>query len=183
MVVPRDSSTAGSPPLARGTLSEGDARTVEKRLTPARAGNTRYAHAHAAAYPAHPRSRGEHEMAEMLICVPFGSPPLARGTRIMYLAKPDSARLTPARAGNTMSAPVLCVNFSAHPRSRGEHRRVLSTVTSSLGSPPLARGTLGIEDRRDDAVRLTPARAGNTPFTFQLIILSEAHPRSRGEHC
>ena len=55
-------------------------------------------------------------------------------------------------------------------------------VSSSCGSPPLARGTRC----RVEAVvlprRLTPARAGNTPGRYHRHHRLPAHPRSRGEH-
>ena len=52
----------------------------------------------------------------------------------------------------------------------------------SLGSSPLARGTLSHHKKRRGALRLIPARAGNTGLVFAVCRLLPAHPRSRGEH-
>ena len=71
-------------------------------------------------------------------------------------------RLTPARAGNTGNAGHGCFCDSAHPRSRGEHSKITTDVPAGRGSPPLARGTLANAELRKLAIRLTPARAGNT---------------------
>ena len=50
----------GSPPLARGTLTDSPIAKFGARLTPARAGNTRNTAETRSRASAHPRSRGEH---------------------------------------------------------------------------------------------------------------------------
>ena len=70
----------GSSPLARGThLTRGRAAT-RLRLIPARAGNTLRQPCTTCAYPAHPRSRGEHTNLFLPLSFLLGSSPLARGT-------------------------------------------------------------------------------------------------------
>ena len=71
---------------------------------------------------------------------------------------------------------------AAHPRSRGEHLRRSSALPSSVGSSPLARGTLCGDVCKVRQLRLIPARAGNTPAPTEPPQPSSAHPRSRGEH-
>ena len=75
--------------------------TRDKRLIPARAGNTASNVAQLSVHSAHPRSRGEHRFTspETVICP--GSSPLARGTQSDEMAEDAGFRLIPARAGNT----------------------------------------------------------------------------------
>ena len=53
---------------------------------------------------------------------------------------------------------------------------------TSNGSSPLARGTLAPGTPNPPAIRLIPARAGNTFHGMRLQSSPTAHPRSRGEH-
>ena len=136
------------------------------------------------------------------MCV-SGSSPLARGTPPRAFAKASAWRLIPARAGNTVAEWISRELWTAHPRSRGEHLVMVSTPALGLGSSPLARGTHAQEDiairaiigssplargtlmrlgSSSPAVRLIPARAGNTIALMRLTSWFAAHPRSRGEH-
>ena len=152
----------GSSPLARGTPVSDKELAAQIRLIPARAGNTKIGHASTPPSPAHPRSRGEHEVQRHLCTVPLGSSPLARGTRLKTEYQPALARLIPARAGNTSALQRCVLRRSAHPRSRGEHASgKLSQITSG-GSSPLARGTHFSKIPSGWSWRLIPARAGNT---------------------
>ena len=132
---------AGSSPLARGTrfhthpgqdlvrlipARAGNTRTTGRRaspvrLIPARAGNTPTAAPRPQKSPAHPRSRGEHN-----ICAPTrnrvsGSSPLARETLRVLIPGFSSQRLISARAGNTILTARRPALRADHPRSRGEH--------------------------------------------------------------
>ena len=91
----------GSSPLARGTLCPEGVDRSQKRLIPARAGNTILSSAAPSASPAHPRSRGEHYRSVVVLSQEFGSSPLARGTRSGSSGGGTGIRLIPARAGNT----------------------------------------------------------------------------------
>ena len=172
----------GSPPLARGTHSANEREHTRYRLTPARAGNTAISPPVSAASSAHPRSRGEHAFSDELSGSFSGSPPLARGTPVLLLGRGFSIRLTPARAGNTRRAGYRRFLRTAHPRSRGEHLTIHKLTAGDGGSPPLARGTQPSRTKPRTAVRLTPARAGNTVYDCHFRLLQSAHPRSRGEH-
>ena len=131
---------------------------------------------------AHPRSRGEHEMAEMLMPDPYGSSPLARGTPHADGAPGGALRLIPARAGNTPPSPACTIILAAHPRSRGEHQSWRPPPAQTRGSSPLARGTHQGCDGCSSSRRLIPARAGNTGGIKNECNRYSAHPRSRGEH-
>ena len=54
-------------------------------------------------FPAHPRSRGEHDMAALTLSCACGSSPLARGTHSIAAQLVGRKRLIPARAGNTLT--------------------------------------------------------------------------------
>ena len=71
---------------------------------------------------------------------------------------------------------------TAHPRSRGEHCQPCRAGERPLGSSPLARGTPAHVANPGVAIRLIPARAGNTPDYPEPSNQPAAHPRSRGEH-
>ena len=92
---------AGSSPLARGTRVFSPWTRTRPRLIPARAGNTCSGRYRRRSASAHPRSRGEHVFGSIPQAVSFGSSPLARGTLTTLQPKPTTARLIPARAGNT----------------------------------------------------------------------------------
>ena len=72
---------AGSSPLTRGTLFDKSSVVVHLRLIPAHAGNTTKSPGRPFARPAHPRSRGEHDIEPISEDLSYGSPPLAQGTR------------------------------------------------------------------------------------------------------
>ena len=172
----------GSSPLARGThLTRGRAAT-RLRLIPARAGNTLRQPCTTCAYPAHPRSRGEHTNLFLPLSFLLGSSPLARGTRNQRVGLAVPARLIPARAGNTPQSAAQYQASVAHPRSRGEHTAPMNVWDGFRGSSPLARGTHFDEIIAVASVRLIPARAGNTKMLPIAPQPPAAHPRSRGEH-
>ena len=69
----------------------------------------------------HPRWRGEHRYCDLFPGVPFGSSPLARGTRDFAKLRGSHYRFIPAGAGNTSVAACPVVVGAVHPRWRGEH--------------------------------------------------------------
>ena len=172
----------GSSPLARGTFGVGLSGGASLRLIPARAGNIRGSTPAASRQAAHPRSRGEHAIADTKDRGIAGSSPLARGT--LYINRRGNAglRLIPARAGNMFFALTWLPFESAHPRSRGEHWRRRARSLASCGSSPLARGTSRRLPFFLGRRRLIPARAGNICPPQGTKPFSSAHPRSRGEH-
>ncbi len=131
---------------------------------------------------AHPRSRGEHFVAQKFGWHFRGSSPLARGTPDDPLRDQRIPRLIPARAGNTKAVKDFIVPSPAHPRSRGEHTQATKPEAQSFGSSPLARGTPCHCSKVTSFLRLIPARAGNTSWQRKRSRRSPAHPRSRGEH-
>ena len=172
----------GSSPLARGTLHRSDRRRTDDRFIPARAGNTRSTRPSPRGGPVHPRSRGEHVVNVLPLCLENGSSPLARGTHMPTAAEQTAGRFIPARAGNTETEASSSRIASVHPRSRGEHGPENAFRHLSTGSSPLARGTRFNRDRQDRDYRFIPARAGNTVSGSPAETAAPVHPRSRGEH-
>ena len=152
------------------------------RLIPARAGNTSARVQPVLPDPAHPRSRGEHRTCVQSEQYVTGSSPLARGTRTLPVAVHQPFRLIPARAGNTAVKVSRWKKTAAHPRSRGEHSAREDVLHTVHGSSPLARGTHRQGTVLSFAMRLIPARAGNTSPRGARPSALPAHPRSRGEH-
>ena len=91
-------------------------------------------------------------------------------------------RITPAYAGNTDMPSSGYDKAEDHPRLRGEHMEVLYPIRHILGSPPPTRGTLLPPISFNQFIRITPAYAGNTTYTFNFLLLLKDHPRLRGEH-
>ena len=170
----------GSSPLARGLrAADGRARGGEG-IIPARAGFTDDHRRPRRGARDHPRSRGVYPRSHAGPQCHWGSSPLARG---LPPGSPDSrrsARIIPARAGFTPPATAATGARGDHPRSRGVYAAVSESMTTALGSSPLARGLR--EDRRgpEHGYGIIPARAGFTSRTSDSRSPVRDHPRSRG---
>ena len=101
LVIPGETMTDGSSPLARGTPAAPDSRRAAPRFIPARAGNTDMRRLAFRSRAVHPRSRGEHLVVVSELTRRDGSSPLARGTLTGGDDWPRRGRFIPARAGNT----------------------------------------------------------------------------------
>ena len=131
---------------------------------------------------AHPRSRGENEVAVTRYFVMPGSSPLTRGKRRRIPGRTGRARLIPAHAGKTHVPAGCTVSGEAHPRSRGEN--FVSAFSSWLpqGSSPLTRGKHVNSELCPHGRGLIPAHAGKTQDRVRESRPCRAHPRSRGEN-
>ena len=111
-----------------------------------------------------------------------GLSPLTRG-KLQYYAEFNGARrLIPAHAGKTGRHGPDRQYPWAHPRSRGENGGPARRAFPSGGSSPLTRGKPAQGGRRPEQVRLIPAHAGKTFYTYRCFQIGAAHPRSRGEN-
>ena len=90
-----------------------------------------------------------------------GSPPLTRGTDLYNFLIYPSIRITPAYAGNSPSVASIGIAATDHPRLRGEQSCQSPLPKRYGGSPPLTRGTDLKSLDIGQAVRITPAYAGN----------------------
>jgi len=172
----------GSSPLARGTPQPQLPNSQSLRFIPAGAGNTRAPVRRGRLGAVHPRWRGEHAGIGTDRLLPFGSSPLARGTRRYTSVSGAALRFIPAGAGNTPAPGLYAEMIPVHPRWRGEHYLAVDALGNSAGSSPLARGTLISRTRAVNALRFIPAGAGNTPRRSFSHSGVPVHPRWRGEH-
>ena len=90
-------------------------------LIPAHAGKTATWSAIPASLKAHPRSRGENEIARAEDVNANGSSPLTRGKQGLLWRLWPRRGLIPAHAGKTGVGIVDVAGAGAHPRSRGEN--------------------------------------------------------------
>ena len=152
------------------------------RLIPAHAGKTPTGSGAPSTPRAHPRSRGENVIGQLLSAVGEGSSPLTRGKHHPTHRQWASAGLIPAHAGKTEIRRSRRRGRRAHPRSRGENALASTLAASVGGSSPLTRGKPNDGRGERVEVRLIPAHAGKTGFKAVDDIASGAHPRSRGEN-
>ena len=72
----------------------------------------------------------------------MGSPPRVRGTALRGVGIQIDVGITPACAGNSMSAAVATGSAEDHPRVCGEQYADLQGIFFVRGSPPRVRGTV-----------------------------------------
>ena len=92
-----------------------------RKNTPAYAGNTSDPSSTIPVFRDHPRLRGEYGRLPVPLIVPVGSPPLARGIRIIVDVNNSFLGITPACAGNTVGCKGITGKGKDHPRLRGEY--------------------------------------------------------------
>ncbi|OUF43992.1 hypothetical protein AZ034_004664 [Pluralibacter gergoviae] len=172
----------GLSPLARGTPDLLIIALGVMRFIPAGAGNTDYFQRQAFERAVYPRWRGEHIEHCGAAGGNYGLSPLARGTRMLSVVMPFSARFIPAGAGNTPRQASYAVVEAVYPRWRGEHKLFLIRPTIIDGLSPLARGTLAARTTDRIPARFIPAGAGNTAGVGSRGYHGPVYPRWRGEH-
>ena len=104
-----------------------------------------------------------------------------RGTVSIASRKSYATRITPARAGNRWSCRRPWWTRWDHPRACGEQLWSGYWSHRTRGSPPRVRGTVRIFTSRYNALRITPARAGNSLVFPRCRTTGEDHPRACGE--
>ena len=172
----------GSSPLTRGKRGRRLFRQSRRGLIPAHAGKTvRGARPHFTP-EAHPRSRGENTDEELAAGESGGSSPLTRGKLGVRVRGLRQARLIPAHAGKTVVYCLPASAVAAHPRSRGENPLRKRARPRETGSSPLTRGKRRSLMTVICRGRLIPAHAGKTVRSLLTLLISPAHPRSRGEN-
>ena len=172
----------GSSPLTRGKHVDVLPGTYRLGLIPAHAGKTHAPGVRAAAYRAHPRSRGENSAHQQDTARETGSSPLTRGKRNDRARKGARGGLIPAHAGKTPCSGRRPGMLRAHPRSRGENSWTLVSTRAITGSSPLTRGKPAQHLVAQLLEGLIPAHAGKTAPAVTSWSPATAHPRSRGEN-
>ena len=172
----------GSSPLTRGKPNRHHLRARRPGLIPAHAGKTLDPRVRQAGRAAHPRSRGENGLCDLLETLGIGSSPLTRGKLESEDRTREVAGLIPAHAGKTLINRVSKLPPRAHPRSRGENAEDRQAALIKMGSSPLTRGKREQNSVIVGRARLIPAHAGKTPPANTPRPANWAHPRSRGEN-
>jgi len=90
-------------------------------------------------------------------------------------------RITPACAGNSHCAARSPPYATDHPRVCGEQPTMRVAMSMSIGSPPRVRGTVPCALAHDQAMRITPACAGNSRCDRLIANAHQDHPRVCGE--
>ena len=181
-MAPRQCTSTGSSPRARGTRARATRAPHRSWFIPASAGNTRRACPHRCRRAVHPRERGEHSVETHVMKFLAGSSPRARGTRTRRCPAASRLRFIPASAGNTAVRADPPARSPVHPRERGEHRVVADKSRGLPGSSPRARGTRALRRQELPLYRFIPASAGNTCGWSKPCSSRPVHPRERGEH-
>jgi len=104
-----------------------------------------------------------------------------RGTVGLPREARDCIGITPACAGNRLIAFSPIGWIKDHPRVCGEQQPGGAVSVSHAGSPPRVRGTVLMPERSLDALRITPACAGNRFGTRSTGGSRRDHPRVCGE--
>ena len=151
----------GSPPRVRGTGPGGQPDRAHGRITPACAGNRIRGRAAPQAVKDHPRVCGEQRQSPSSSQLAVGSPPRVRGTVGQPFQSIRRHGITPACAGNSISAIPPATASKDHPRVCGEQRTSTLPALLAQGSPPRVRGTVFFANHGHKAKGITPACAGN----------------------
>ncbi len=111
----------------------------------------------------------------------LGSPPPTRGKAFSKNTFYGRLRITPAYAGKRESTIQNLLSSWDHPRLRGEKFHMMHDPDLVRGSPPPTRGKANAVINSPAARRITPAYAGKRYVSAVLSLVSEDHPRLRGE--
>ena len=125
--------------------------------------------------------RGEKRAIFFTSSAVMGSPPRARGKVSIKFAVVDDIRITPACAGKRHHGKNHHCGTKDHPRVRGEKTGASATLTADQGSPPRARGKVGMANSGYAFLRITPACAGKSLSYLRERDVTWDHPRVRGE--
>ena len=178
----RQALPPGSPPRVRGKHPSAPGVDGNRRITPARAGKTHREWQLKAPKTDHPRACGENGIPTDTAVSRAGSPPRVRGKRKTDELKKYPERITPARAGKTFSGRKTAISGRDHPRACGENTSNEDNYSKGDGSPPRVRGKRKFLINYIIDFRITPARAGKTPFRYRKRFLRADHPRACGEN-
>ena len=172
----------GSSPHTRGARVSATPPGSSARIIPAYAGSTDPRLRARISEPDHPRIRGEHFQLGGGVVVACGSSPHTRGAHAFDESPDDFLGIIPAYAGSTRHWQLRRHAGTDHPRIRGEHILPRPARSPGSGSSPHTRGApyRGFELPRTR--RIIPAYAGSTPFQDVSLLVSQDHPRIRGEH-
>ena len=173
-------TVSGSSPRVRGKLIGHLSFLLDKRIIPARAGQTPPNSPFRRFHPDHPRACGANAAKLALPSLPSGSSPRVRGKPTGERRQMAKLRIIPARAGQTCRPAPSSTASPDHPRACGANGVRHGRNQRGYGSSPRVRGK-----RRDavldfDDLRIIPARAGQTSSGFAPTGPRPDHPRACG---
>ena len=129
----------------------------------------------------HPRACGEQLKRPGSGSSPAGSPPRMRGAVITSYLRPSPAGITPAHAGSRFFRHHVQHAGEDHPRACGEQYRCSASLARAVGSPPRMRGAVGLAQKPNPVIRITPAHAGSSSRLQGITLSLRDHPRACGE--
>ena len=94
----------------------------------------------------------------------------------LRISKNFQCRITPARAGKTLSVIFSDQGIEDHPRSCGKDSGALAEGADCMGSPPLVRERHAVRKTIHDKQRITPARAGKTQVPNTVLTRVQGSP-------
>ena len=162
---PAGTYSYGSSPRVRGKQRQVGDRQGQRRIIPARAGQTPSTAAKCSMQADHPRACGANQFQALQIHVIRGSSPRVRGKLGPHIRIVVEVRIIPARAGQT---PCSCAAISRspdHPRACGANPAPAIQPRELTGSSPRVRGKLSTGAYSHVGSRIIPARAGQTLTT------------------
>ena len=130
----------GSSPRVRGKPAHRYGRNAQRRIIPARAGQTCLWRRRRHLRPDHPRACGANGVMVRVKSAPIGSSPRVRGKRQFPVRVVDGGRIIPARAGQTLRRHPRRFRQTDHPRACGANGVDTPERAASAGSSPRVRG-------------------------------------------
>ena len=125
---------------------------------------------------------GGEKIASCTVCrVSMGSPPRGRGKARCAQPRDARNRITPAWAGKRHQTFGMLVHPWDHPRVGGEKKNRRRCAVDGIGSPPRGRGKASAPCQFVHTLRITPAWAGKSPPTCDILFSDQDHPRVGGE--
>ena len=170
----------GSSPRVRGKRRRREEQERQRRIIPARAGQTPRARAPRCPGPDHPRACGANPTGSRSPVSRSGSSPRVRGKLYAVEYVVDRGRIIPARAGQTLVVAIIFLSLADHPRACGANLVLSMSLLTTDGSSPRVRGKPHDAARPLHAARIIPARAGQTMRAWRLWCCRSDHPRACG---
>ena len=164
----------------RGKLKQLGAYSHSNRIIPARAGQTRLGQCVRQIKTDHPRACGANPQVIAALNVEAGSSPRVRGKPHLHTRLHHQGRIIPARAGQTPTSARHRPRETDHPRACGANAFSSPLAGSTTGSSPRVRGKPKPWSDEVDALRIIPARAGQTRPAFTSSTSAPDHPRACG---
>ena len=167
-------------PARAGQTEQGRRQGKKARIIPARAGQTLRNHGIPDQRTDHPRACGANDRNHSTTRSASGSSPRVRGKQMAALREELIRRIIPARAGQTAVLRSTQMARPDHPRACGANPGCSASRRASCGSSPRVRGKPSGSHSRTARGRIIPARAGQTRRVPRRCRPAPDHPRACG---